>query len=181
MSLAIIPLIIFAIIIQLLCESNALLSSVKNKSTRKSIHKIIIADKIHGKCNKVNVGVFPPFLSQLQMDFSGNSDEQITTKWYNPKYSEVDIDTWWKQVDKALLTIGSKGISLSHANSLKELISFHDKVRVRLANDKMDANAISAALLGSDVFGNTADAIELLHIRKREIMFGKLRNPILTN
>lgn len=91
-------------------------------------------------------------------------------KWYSNLYSKSQLDEWWVNVDRPLITIGSKGVTVSHINSLNELVGHHGWVRIKLASDTMDPNKISEEIANSEVLKS---GIELLQIRKREIMFGK--------
>lgn len=111
-------------------------------------------------------GIRMAFLSSVSTN-RGIILEDSEGKWYNPSYSKENIEAWWKEADKSLLTIGSKGVSESQLNSLSELIDSHRMVRVRLASDKMDASAIAASIIDSP---RLFDKIELLHIKPREIM-----------
>lgn len=110
---------------------------------------------------------------------STNSYEQIPIdsrkdlKWYTPKYDPEDIDVWWKQVSRPMLTIGAKGVSESHINSLNELVRDHERVRIRLAHDSIDPVEVTMALINSSILRNP---IEAIHIRTREIMIGRIRN-----
>ncbi len=107
----------------------------------------------------------------LELANNGESISSSNLKWYSPKYSPEEIDFWWKQVNRPFLTIGSKGISSSHINSLNELIGHHEKIRIRLAHSKINAHEISASLISSP---NLNFPIEALQIREREILIGKL-------
>lgn len=94
-------------------------------------------------------------------------------RYYNPKHPETQINEWFDEIGKSLLTIGSKGPTPSQANSLRELLSRHTRVRVKLSNDKMDAMSISRYLEEHEVMQGS---IEVLVVRKREILFGHLPN-----
>ena len=58
-------------------------------------------------------------------------------KWMNPEYTEGELNALWNK-HESLLTVGSKGLSDGQISSLAQLLSQHDIVRVKLANDKMD-------------------------------------------
>lgn len=93
----------------------------------------------------------------------------VDGKWYNKSFSKEDLDNWWNSLQKPLLTIGIKGVANSQINSLKELVTSHDKVRVKLASDKLDTYAIALEILNSELISNS---LTVLQVRNREIMFG---------
>lgn len=58
------------------------------------------------------------------------------------QYSEADVDDVkmekvWRYIKKPLLRIGSKGLTESHGNSLKELLAQHDAVKVKVNTGKL--------------------------------------------
>ena len=103
----------------------------------------------------------------LHSNVNPTSNDEIFHKWYNKTYNFKEIDDWWIEVGKPLLTIGVKGVAPSQANSLKELLTQHKRVRVKLANNRMDPQIIVDSLLSYEFLTN----LEVLQIRKREIMF----------
>lgn len=88
--------------------------------------------------------------------------------FYSTLFTKDQINDWWVQINKPLLTIGMKGVSSSQINGLKELILQHKRVRVKIASDKIDVDQIVDSIVGSEL---TKDSIVLLHIRPREVMF----------
>jgi len=91
--------------------------------------------------------------------------------WSNDKYTKQELEKWWREIDKALLTVGAKGISASQVNSLGELLNTHERVRVKLASDRQDPLVLSKELASHSVIAAKA---ELLLVRKRGLMFGRL-------
>lgn len=63
---------------------------------------------------------------------------------------------------------GSKGVAPSQINSLRELLSQHDAVRVKLASDKLDAISISNSFSEDAEISSIS---ELLEVRRRGILF----------
>lgn len=93
-------------------------------------------------------------------------DDSEFTNWSNPSYLAKDLNKLWNERD-GLLTIGSSGVSQSHINSLFDLVSQHDIVRVKLASDKIDPFKVSDAFLTA---ASLAGRIDLLEVRRRGFM-----------
>jgi RNA-binding protein YhbY len=89
-------------------------------------------------------------------------------KWSNPKYDESQIDSWYIEIDKALLTVGAKGVTPSGINSLTELLKQHERVKVKIASDKLDPMKLSEEFSTSS---SLKDSAELLQVRKRGFLF----------
>ena len=96
-----------------------------------------------------------------------NNNNDIIKKWTNPLYEEEEVNKWFVDVGKSLLTIGSKGVTKSQINSLSELLKQHKRVRVKMANDKMDTKTISNEMINDEILLNKVD---ILQIRSREFM-----------
>lgn len=104
-------------------------------------------------------------------------------EWYNDAYDVEEIKTWWKKSGapmgafgeagsgRSLLTVGMKGISASHVNSLVQLLGTHKYVRVKLASNKMDPHQIAQDFKSHEALSKMAD---LLAVKERELMFGVL-------
>jgi RNA-binding protein YhbY len=100
-------------------------------------------------------------------DNENNKDDDNKKKWTNPQFSEDEVNKWFIEVGKSLLTIGSKGVTKSQINSLSELLKQHKRVRVKMANDKMDTKTISNEMINDEILLNKVD---ILQIRSREFM-----------
>lgn len=96
----------------------------------------------------------------------GGKDDSEFTNWSNPSYEAKDLNKLWNERD-GLLTIGSSGVSQSHINSLFDLVSQHDIVRVKLASDKIDPFKVSDAFLTA---ATLAGRLDLLEVRRRGFM-----------
>ena len=96
----------------------------------------------------------------------GGKDDSEFTNWSNPSYEAKDLNKLWNERD-GLLTIGSSGVSQSHINSLFDLVSQHDIVRVKLASDKIDPFKVSDAFLTA---ATLVGRIDLLEVRRRGFM-----------
>ena len=95
----------------------------------------------------------------------------LDKRWSNSNYSKEVLNDWFCKLDKSLLTVGAKGVTVGHVNSLSDLLAYHERVRVKIATDKMDINKISQELLSHEkLFNKTV----LLEIRNREFMVGRL-------
>jgi len=94
------------------------------------------------------------------------NDATEFTNWSNPLYEAKDLNKLWNERD-GLLTIGSNGVSQSHINSLSDLVSQHDIVRVKLATDKIDPFKVSDVFLSAEAL---TGRIDLLEVRRRGFM-----------
>lgn len=102
----------------------------------------------------------------MRMVGPGGKDDSEFTNWSNPSYEAKDLNKLWNERD-GLLTIGSSGVSQSHINSLFDLVSQHDIVRVKLASDKIDPFKVSDEFLTAAAL---AGRIDLLEVRRRGFM-----------
>lgn len=100
--------------------------------------------------------------------FDGKTSNGLDT-WMNEKYPANQLEKWWGSIDP-LLTVGMKGVQPSHVNSLAELLKQHDRVRVKLASDKLNAIEISKSFVDSESLSGTA---ELLFVRRKGFMVGR--------
>lgn len=91
-------------------------------------------------------------------------------RYSNPSYARADVDRWWNELGDSLVTVGDKGVQSSHANSLLEYLYSHERVRVKLASDRVDSRDASEKLLAN---AELAALAEVLDIRKRGIMLGR--------
>ena len=97
-------------------------------------------------------------------------EDSGSQRWSNPAYPPDQLNTWYLELQKSLLTVGAKGISPSHINSLIELLKSHERVRVKVASDRMNTMDVSKLFTEDLAF---QDVGELLEVRKREFMFGR--------
>jgi len=90
----------------------------------------------------------------------------------NPSYESTQIETWWVQIKKPLLSVGKTGVQQSHINNLANLLLHNERVRVKLSSNQMDALVIADQFAKSEEISTIA---ELLECRKRGFMFGRTR------
>lgn len=90
-------------------------------------------------------------------------------RWTNPDYPAAEVDQWFKKED-SLMCIGKGGVTASHINSLSNLIDQHQRVKVKLASDKLDPSSISGRFLADEQLASKAVLIEL---RRRGMLFGR--------
>eukprot|EP00968_Pinguiococcus_pyrenoidosus_P028852 scaffold8163_cov258-Pinguiococcus_pyrenoidosus.AAC.1 len=64
----------------------------------------------------------------------------------------------WSRCDRALLRVGSKGVSSGHQNSLKELLAAHAVVRVKFNGFRSDEDVQSAAASLLEGHGEIVDS-----------------------
>jgi hypothetical protein len=93
-------------------------------------------------------------------------------RWTNPSYSRSDLDKWWVEEGDAMLTVGSRGFQPSHLNSLRELVTSRDRVRIKFASDRIDRAQLSEAILKDEALSKVS---EILDIRKRGLMIGRVK------
>jgi len=92
----------------------------------------------------------------------------LQERYRNPSFAETDLEKWWTNVPKSLLTVGSKGVQESHLNSLVNLLGEHDHVRVKVASDQLDVLAIAHEFANNEAVSACG---ELLECRSKEFMF----------
>ena len=111
-------------------------------------------------------------VSNIHMSESDGEQESSNsiTKWSNPSYSSEQLKQWWDSIDRALISVGTKGVQQSHVNSLLETLKSHERVKVKLASDRMNSVDTATTFMNNDMLKNNA---ELLECRKREIMVGR--------
>ena len=108
-------------------------------------------------------------------DKESDSDFQI---WSNPAYSIDQINKWYLDIDRALITVGSKGVAPAQVNSVIDLLQQHVHIRVKVASDKLDSHLISREMADSELLVGKA---ELLQVRKRGFMFGTTESTAAIN
>lgn len=119
--------------------------------------------------------------------FCTESSEDVTTDkedekdfqiWTNPKYSEEQINKWYLGIDRALVTVGSKGIATGQVNSILDLLQQHVHIRVKVSSDKFNSHLLSKEIADNELLAGKA---ELLQVRKRGFMFGTLEDAAAKN
>ena len=94
--------------------------------------------------------------------------------WSTDAFPAEQVEGWWKDLGKPLMTVGSKGVADSHVSSLRDLLMQHDRVRVKFASDKVDALRLAQALVST---GPLKDNTELLVVKPRGLMVGRAQSP----
>lgn len=119
----------------------------------------------------------PIVSAQLWAAADENDDEEslVSSPASSPK---VDgMEKAWRYVKKPLLSIGAKGASLSHGNSLRQLLEQHVAVKVKVNTRSFDGSLETAFVkLCSLAEENGApQGIEMLQARESDkiIFFGK--------
>ena len=117
-------------------------------------------------------------------DNTNESKTALTTqqiekeRWSNPNYEKSQLSSWFNLLNKSLLTIGLKGVSPSQINSLVDLLKSHERVRIKIASDRLDIKLISQEVINNPAL---CDNTELLEVRQREFMIGrKQTQPLIT-
>mmetsp|Transcript_5185 Transcript_5185/g.6038 ORF Transcript_5185/g.6038 Transcript_5185/m.6038 type:complete len:173 (-) Transcript_5185:216-734(-) len=110
-----------------------------------------------------------------------NPDVSAIYSFFNNKASTEEVvkkelsnlEKAWRYVDKPLISVGSKGITTKHGNSLRELLRAHTIVKVKFSSaEEFDENFKTLARYANDA--GAPDGIEYLHSKKssRIILFG---------
>jgi RNA-binding protein YhbY len=90
--------------------------------------------------------------------------------------AENRIEKVWRHVKKPLLSIGAKGATLSHGNSLRELLLAHTAVKVKVNTQSFDGDLHSAFrhLKGLAEESGAPQGIECIQARVSDsvILFG---------
>jgi RNA-binding protein YhbY len=75
----------------------------------------------------------------------------------------------WRSARKPLLSIGSKGATLTHGNSLRQLLQDHTIVKVKINTRRFD-NSLEQAYeaIKELAVESGLDDMELLHVRESE-------------
>ena len=98
-------------------------------------------------------------------------------RWSNPSYDKSQLSSWFNLLNKSLLTIGLKGVSQSQINSLVDLLKSHERVRIKIASDRLNIKLISQEVINNPAL---CDTTELLEVREREFMIGRKQTLIST-
>lgn len=103
-------------------------------------------------------------------------DDDISFLFDEPE-PELDVaEKAWRYAKKPLLRIGSKGATLAHGNSLRQLLEDHTVVRVKVNTQKFNNSVQQAyeALRGLAIENGAPANLELIQLREgsKEIMFG---------
>ena len=93
----------------------------------------------------------------------------VTLPWKSPKYSDKKLEEWWKEKD-SLLTVGKAGLTPTLINGVREMMTYHWRLKLKVAHDKYDAWAIANKVVDDESMrGN----IEILEVRPKMILFGQ--------
>jgi RNA-binding protein YhbY len=81
-------------------------------------------------------------------------------------FSQVDNEAQekvWRYVKKPLLSIGSKGASLSHGNSLRQLLEDHTAVKVKVNTKPFGTSECTQVFVDSVVVTRLSNSLNCLH------------------
>eukprot|EP00521_Asterionellopsis_glacialis_P018370 CAMPEP_0195308296 /NCGR_PEP_ID=MMETSP0707-20130614/38152_1 /TAXON_ID=33640 /ORGANISM="Asterionellopsis glacialis, Strain CCMP134" /LENGTH=228 /DNA_ID=CAMNT_0040372561 /DNA_START=124 /DNA_END=810 /DNA_ORIENTATION=+ len=113
-------------------------------------------------------------MADLFEDYDGFLDGEIDGD-FTPLPELDQAEKAWRHVKKPLLSIGGKGASLSHGNSLRQLLNDHTAVKVKVNLQKFGSlkNAF-ATIKGLAEESGAPKGIELIQFREgdRMILFG---------
>lgn len=122
------------------------------------------------------------FLSTLQLSYTNSEDDIIPVKDEEEDLislaqgSSNSMERAWRHAKKPLMSIGAKGATLTHGNSLRQLLEQHTVVKVKV-NTRMFDNSLQQAffkLVQLAEENGAPPGIELLQARESEkiILFG---------
>ena len=104
--------------------------------------------------------------------YCSTSSDESSERYQNlEKYDEETLKKLWDSIPKALISVGSKGVQSSHCNSLCELLSQHNLVKVKVSSDRLNTRKIAQTFSDDE---NIIKIGELIECRKREFLFKKL-------
>jgi len=90
------------------------------------------------------------------------------------------IEKAWRHVKKPLLRVGGKGVTLKHANSLRELLAAHTVTKVKFNCGKLGTTLEEVAMLLKDTADDASlgnDKIELIRMNGSDgngiVLFGR--------
>lgn len=89
--------------------------------------------------------------------------------WINEDIGLNRLEKLWRSTDFSV-TIGDKGVALSHINLISQLLDHHGVLKIKLASDKLSSLEIANQIYDDS---RIKEKSILLEIRSRGIMFGK--------
>jgi RNA-binding protein YhbY len=108
----------------------------------------------------------------FQTTSAAENNESSTTS--SSSSCSISMERAWRYAKKPLLSIGSKGATFSHGNSLRQLLEAHTAVKVKVNTQKFNDSLEQAfdALKACAVESGAPATIELLQARdKQHILF----------
>jgi RNA-binding protein YhbY len=165
-------MVVLRVIVVLVISSFLLLEIFGYRQFTKSCYKKNLS---FGEMHVANRLLCSKSSEEISTDKENDSDFQI---WSNPSYSEEQINKWYLDIDRALITVGSKGVAPGQINSLVDLLQQHVHIRVKVASDKLDSHVLSKEMADSELLVGKA---ELLQVRKRGFMFGTTEKTAAKN
>lgn len=108
--------------------------------------------------------------SYPEQEHRSAEDEDTPSEPIAPPQPPSSLERAWRSVPKPLLSIGAKGASLSHGNSLKQLLEAHSIVKVKVNTKQFDKSlrVASDALKKLVVEAGMEQEPELLHVRESD-------------
>ena len=115
-------------------------------------------------------------ISRLPCKIEGTMSVDDFHPWYNEKYSQEQLQQWFNEIEKPLITVGIKGITPELTNSVIASIKHHGRIRIKLSSDRLDCISLANAVLSDVAVSSIA---ELLLVRKRSFMIGATEEKII--
>jgi len=120
---------------------------------------------------------------QGQMDYDDEEDEDAEMDvedfeflFKEPPKPLTSMEKAWRYAKKPLLSIGAKGATLTHGNSLRQLLQQHTVVKVKVNTRRFDDSLEEAFVQLRDLAQESGapEGIEMLQAREAEkiILFG---------
>lgn len=152
---------------ELIARLEAQVLAAERVATPKPVQKKVLTEK---KSKKVEEEEEEEEAEEEKGPRAGPAGAREKVLWTSAEHAADAVEGWWKDLGKALMTVGSKGVTDSHVRSLKDLLGQHQRVRVKFATDKVDALALAEALVGA---GPLKGQAELLVVKPRGLMVGR--------
>lgn len=122
------------------------------------------------------------FLSSESGDETAAADDDdpdstiFSVEEEGPNLSQSSVERAWRYAKKPLLSIGSKGATLTHGNSLRQLLQQHTVVKVKVNTNRFDGSLQAAFehLCSLAEQNGAPPGIELIQAREGDkiILFG---------
>ena len=131
-----------------------------------------LQESVKRRCSSSSSSVF------FRYESKSSSSAAVTTtrmKENEEQDDDGDKEKCWRHVKKPLLRVGSKGATLSHGNSLRQLLNDHTAVKVKVNTKKFGTlDDAFRTLRDLAVESGASKDIELIQMREsdRMILFG---------
>jgi RNA-binding protein YhbY len=134
---------------------------------------LVRANDIQSQCRTYSV--FQASASAADESWSSTKDDNDDYDYESTKLPPKGMEIAWRYAKKSLLSIGAKGATAAHGNSLRQLLQDHTVVKVKVNTQSYDnLQAAFENLRELAVASGAPCDVELLQARESEkiILFG---------